>query len=498
MIKEQWEQVVQNQEVRQNLSRLRQGLKEKGSRSILENAMEGNESLLPELLGSADAKTRKNAALLMGDIGRKEYLKPLYEAYEREGQRFVKSAYLSAISNFDYREYLDGFKERLELLRVSEVTAENEKHLMEEMRELSSLIVCMEGAPSHRFTGWDETYDVVLLTNRNFPELTKAELERLEPHAVTRVFNAGVMARVRNLRWAGKIRTCQDVLFMVRGMKTCPMEPVRAAEVIVKSGLMQFLAAGHEGKAPFYFRIEMKSKKELGEKSAFVKKMSGHIEKLSDRKLINSTTDYEVELRLIENKEGSCNLLVKLFTIKDERFSYRREVIPASIRPGNAALCVALAKDYMKEGAQVLDPFCGVGTMLIERHKAVRAGTMYGLDIQEDAVLKARKNTEAAGLIIHYINRDFFRFEHEYPFDEVITDMPFQLGRISQDEVEALYARFFSTVPSCLRSGAVMILYSHDRELVKSFAPKHRFTVDEEFEISKKEGTYVFVLKWQK
>lgn len=38
------------------------------------------------------------------------------------------------------------------------------------------------------------------------------------------------------------------------------------------------------------------------------------------------------------------------------------------------------------------------------------------VDIQEDAIVKARINTRAAGQIIHYINRDFFRFEHAYLF----------------------------------------------------------------------------------
>lgn len=183
-----------------------------------------------------------------------------------------------------------------------------------------------------------------------------------------------------------------------------------------------------------------------------------------------------------------------LYTVRDGRFSYQKEVTPTSIRPINAALCVALAKDYLKEGAQVLDPFCGVGTMLVERHKAVNARTMYGLDIQEDAILKARKNTEAAGILAHYINRDFFRFEHEYRFDEVITDMPFQMGRISQTEVDALYVRFFGAVTSHLKDEAVLVLYSHDRGLVRTLAPKHRFVIREEFEVSMKEGTYVFVL----
>ena len=46
--------------------------------------------------------------------------------------------------------------------------------------------------------------------------------------------------------------------------------------------------------------------------------------------------------------------------------------------------------------------------MLIERYKAVKASSTYGVDIQEDAIVKARINTRAAGQIIHYIKPGLF------------------------------------------------------------------------------------------
>lgn len=495
MIREEWENIKQNRDVRQSLSRLRKEIKEKGSREELLDIMQGEEGCLTALLKSEDAKTRKNAALLMGDLGKQEFLEPVCQAYEAETQRFVKSAYLAAVGNFNYRQYLNKLKERLMFLDKEEITEENRKHIMEESRELSALIVRIEGTKAHEFSGWDETYDIILLTNRNFSHITEEQLKLLEPDAVTRLFGAGVMAKVNNLRWVQGIRTYQELLFSVNGMKTCPPEPFQAAEIIAKSKLLEFLTRSHRGEPPFYFRVELKSKKELSEKTAFVKKLSGQLEKLTERRLINTTADYEIELRLIESKTGSFNVLVKLFTLRDERFAYRKEVIPTSIRPVNAALTVALAKDYMKEDAQVLDPFCGVGTMLIERHKAVRANTSYGVDIQEEAVSKARYNTEEAGQIIHYINRDFFRFEHEYPFDEIITNMPFRIGRTTEEDIFHIYRQFFSTVSRYLKEEAILILYSHDKKLVEEMTVKYGYRILEKFEISAKEGTYVFVLQ---
>ncbi|MBT9779164.1 methyltransferase [Clostridium sp. MCC353] len=495
MIKEIWDQIVNNQDTRQNLSRLRQELKGARGREQAVSCMAGAEERLIGLLQDEDAKVRKNAALLMGELGKKEYLEPLFQAYRAEQQMFVKSSYLIAIKNFDYRNYLEYFKGRLNELSEVEAPPENLKHITEEIRQLSSMILTIEGVKSHVFTGSEDVYDIILLTNRNFPEVTMKELLDLEPEAKAKIFNAGIMARVTGLDWMDKIRTYQDLLFVVKGMRTCPMDAGQAAEIIVKSQLLDFLARNHNGGLPFYFRVELKSRMELDKRSAFAKKLSSQIERLSDRKLINTTSNYEFEIRLIENKEGGFNILLKLYTLKDRRFSYRKEVVPTSIKAVNAALAVKLTEKYRKEDAQVLDPFCGVGTMLIERHKAVKANTMYGVDIQEEAILKSRKNTEAAGQIIHYINRDFFEFKHEYLFDEIITDLPFSIGRKTEEEIKSLYQSFFASAGHFLKPDGIMVLYSRNGEYVRKMSVENGFAVVDVFEISLKEGSYVFVLK---
>lgn len=494
MIKQLWNQIQEKQDIRQSLSKIRQEIKDPGKLQLFRRMLEGEEERLISLLRSEDAKTRKNAALLMGDLGSQEFLAPVFEAYRLEEQRFVRSAYLSAIGKFDYSEYLPELKERREVLDASEVTDESRKHVEEELRELSSLVIRAEGIKPHRFTGWKKPQEIILLTNRNFTELTERELIESEPNAKTQVFGAGVRARVENLNWVDSIRTYQELLFVVKGMENAPMDASRMAEKIVDSDLLPWLLQNHDGGAPYYFRVEMKSRQPLDEKSAFVKKLSGQIERLSKRTLTNAAANYEFEIRVIENKEGRCNLLVKLYTWKDRRFLYRREFMPSSIRPVHAALAAALAKDYLKEGAQVLDPFCGVGTMLVERHRAVKAKTAYGVDIQEEAVEKARRNTQAAGQIVHYINRDFFRFEHEYLFDEVFTNMPFQLGKVTEEDVRELYQKFFGRISRYLTADARLVLYSHNQELVEKFGKRNGFRILEKYEISKREGTYVFII----
>lgn len=497
MLKYEWENILKGQEIRQSLSKIRQEIKDSNKLQLLHNIVKGNEEILIELLKSEDAKTRKNAALLMGDLGWQDFLSPIWEAYKNESQRFVKSSYLSAVGKFDYYAYQEEIKEQLEILKTIELTKENEKHIMEEMRELSALIVRIEGVSSHKFIGYNNPYEIVLLSNRNFRETVAKELMTLEPYAKIKFISAGVMAKIDNLNWLREIRIYQELLFIIKGMKECPMDTVAVAETIVGSELLAFLADSHDGKAPYYFRLEIKSKKTLGEKSVFLKKLATRIEKTSNRKLINSTDNYEFEIRLIENKQGNCNIMIKLFTLKDKRFTYRKKVIPTSIKPVNAALAVALAKEYMKEDAQVLDPFCGVGTMLIERHKAVRANTTYGIDIQEDAILKASENTDTAKQIIHYINRDFFRFTHDYLFDEIISNMPFRIGRINEEEIFIIYKQFFNKAPQHLKPGGLVVLYSHNKGYVKQMIAGTDFYLLKEYEISKREETYVFILQYK-
>lgn len=490
MVREILEEIFHNQNVRQNISQLRQTIKEPQQKHALMYQLSGKEEELIALLESDDAKIRKNVALLMGDLGQSIYVKSLVQAYDSEQQLFVRSAYLTAIGQLSYEDYVEYFKEELGRISAIEVTEDNQKHIAAEKKALQELILSIEGIKRHAFTGLKVAEQMVLITNRNQVQTVIAQLTGVPAKA----FNAGVIVKTKDLKTIMKLRTYEELLFMLPDFSTCPMDAKKAGEMVASSQLVSFLKDTHQGKEPFYFRIELKSKMDLKKRSAFAKKMASELEQSSNGKLINSTSHYEFELRLIENKDGLFNVLIKLFTIKDDRFDYRIETLPTSIKPVNAALTVELAKPYMKEDAQVLDPFCGTGTMLIERHKAVRANTTYGIDYYGEAIEKAKENTKAAHQIIHYIQRDFFDFTHEYLFDEIITDMPWVIGRVTEREIKELYSQFFQKAKQHLKEDGTIILYTHNKNYVESFAGKAGFGIVKRFEINAKEGTYVYIL----
>ena len=134
-------------EIRQTLSKIRQAIKDEETFSDLYNIMWDQTNLLIPLLQSEDAKTRKNTALLMGDLAMDDFLEPLFTAYQKEETLFVRGSYLTAMKNFDYEELLPKLHKQYDKLCTQKTAEENKKHIEEEIRLLRELIIEEEGIP---------------------------------------------------------------------------------------------------------------------------------------------------------------------------------------------------------------------------------------------------------------------------------------------------------------------------------------------------------------
>jgi 23S rRNA G2445 N2-methylase RlmL len=276
-----------------------------------------------------------------------------------------------------------------------------------------------------------------------------------------------------------------------------PADAQKAAHGLMDAELLEILDSLHKEDGEYYFRIEVKSAMDLEARSAFTKKLAGELEHLSKGRLINSTSDYEVEIRLIANKDGLFFPCLKLATIKSKRFAYRKNTIAASIHPSTAALIMELSKEYLKENAQIMDPFCGVGTMLIERNKLVPAREMYGTDIFGEAIVFARENTELAGAKVNYIHRDFFDFKHEYVFDEIVTNMPLR-GKKTKQEMDDFYRDFFEKSKEILAKEAVIIMYTNEIGFVKKqLRLQKNYTMLQETCMQPKNDFYLLILGYK-
>ncbi len=224
-----------------------------------------------------------------------------------------------------------------------------------------------------------------------------------------------------------------------------------------------------------------------------IRQLAMEMEALSGGALVNSPSDYDAEIKLYRNKEGMYFPLLILPGMPDARFRYRKEYVAGSMTPVNAACVVNLAKEYLARGAQVIDPFCGVGTLLIERSKAVKCRYMYGIDTFGDAIEGAKHNSAAAHVEVNYIHRDYFDFTTEYLFDELITDMPV----ISEGRADYI-RRFLDKTATIIKSGGVCIIYGpYGGELVRAAKVRADYEQVRSFELNSKDGNSLQIIKYR-
>lgn len=491
MVQEYIEKLKKSENPRESLSGLRSLAKETdGKKNLLQQIGDG--SILIPYLKHEDAKTRKNAALLIGDLQLQAALGALKEAYETEQTLFVRSSYLSAMTKLDATEWLAFFKEQREKLIASEPTEEEKKHVSAELHELLTLITKIEGRKKHTFCGLKKPHDILLTTNKEQREVTLEEVFEVSKTVQRRaeLHPLGVCVYTKEVTPFTSLRSYREMLFPI-GEKIS-LKPKEAAEELLQAGLLTFLRECHKEAEPFSFRVELKS---ATPQTDFVRKLSISLEQLSNGDLINNAKDYEVEIRLLATREEGYAAFLRLKTISMRRFSYRKNAIAMSIHPATAAMMVRLAKPYLKENAQILDPCCGVGTMLIERDLLVPTREIYGLDIFGEAIIGGRENATLAGEQINFIHRDFFDFKHEYLFDEIITNMPVR-GKKSKEEADAFYAKFFDKAASHLVHQGKMILYTNEAGFVKKQLRLHEeYRLLQEFCIRKKEQFYLYIIE---
>lgn len=475
---------------RKTLALLRAQMKDK---SVLSDAKEALKSFdgWEKLLQSDDAKTRKNAALLIGDLGFSDCKEQLFRAYEAETVLFVRSAYLTALIGMDISEYKDALQNRYEDLLTMQESSQDAKHLREERMALQKLLGTDAESKKHSFCGLKRERRILLLTHPSYREVTMNELTAREKKIVA----PGVLVRTSNIKNLTDNRTFREMLFPLSVGYLPSDDPERAAKELIASDLLPFLEESHDGDGAFFFRVDIHSRMPLSEKSAYAKKLSAVLERESGKKLINSTSGYEIELRLTEKKDGTFQPFLRLITIPMSRFAYRKNSVAATMKPYLAALLVRLASPYLKEHAQVIDPFCGVGTLLVERLAFRRAGMTFGIDTFGEAICGARENTKAAGFEVNYIHRDYFDFTHDYLFDEIITDMP-KRGKKTKAEWDYFYDQFFEKSMSILKDDGVMVLYSDEAAFVKKQIRRHeRLKLETEYPINDRESSYLYIIR---
>ena len=484
------EMVKKDRDVRQNLIQIRQNISDESLRRNFMYLLGGDFTLLTDLLEHEDPKVRKNAALILGMTEDEDVLPALFEAWEKEETLFVREDYLKAASMLDYREYLPKLKERiLELEKMQEENQQqednqslwdNNKHLLLELSRLRSMVSRYERRRNHKYVKMSPAPDVILQTNRLHADVTAAQVHT----GTANTMRGAVHVKGGDIEELLKIRTWTEMLFPIPGTRPVAGDEKTIAQKLRDLKIGNYLKYLHEeSDQPFRYRIELKSQTIPREKRGeFISRIASRLDALEKGTLQNTDSGYEVELRLIERKDKSFIPLLKLFTIPDRRYAYRKETTA------------------LKDGAQLLDPFCGTGTLLMERCIAAGADPVYGVDRFGEAVAKAKINSEISQSYphapFHFINRDFFDFTHEYSFDEVITELPKE--EAAGDNGKEFTERFLEKVSTLLSGGAVLTVLTDNAGAMEEALKKVRdFMMEDSFLLNERAGTTEFILKYK-
>ena len=508
------------------------------------------EPIILACLTHEDAKTRKNAALVLqtiaeeygmdifgddqvedpaasdeaptaSDLPSAEVASYLYAAYKAEETMFVRSAYLEALKCFDCEPYRAELMERLTFLKEESWAEGDLKHVREERHAIESLFEASASEMKSEFKGLDREMGILLVIDEAVREAAQTELG-----AGARVVPGGVRLTTSSWKKVQSCRLYKEALFpvplrkgsqitisnmgsLVADSKLIPMvdELLKAAGDSTQTGSAGENAvsvgnaaenAGSVGSAgenagarEHPFRMEIRSSSDEDRSGTVLKRAAAELEEASKGRLRNSKTAYEFTLVLMAKRDGSLSPYIKLPDSTDHRFDYRKNSEATSMSAVMAAEAVQMIRPYLKDGAQVIDPFAGVGTLLIERAKAVPHGDLYATDIYGHAVIGGRENAELAGVNISYINRDFFDFKHDYPFDEVITEFP-DLFNKEAEEKEEFFRNFFRSAMEVTADKAMLFLISaEDKAMHKHIRLNPELRIVSEIEFRGHEKIYV-------
>ncbi|MGI6664219.1 MAG: TRM11 family SAM-dependent methyltransferase [Christensenellaceae bacterium] len=419
------------------------------------------------LFSAEDAKARKNIAELLGRIDADAFADVLIHAYEKEETEFVKPSIILALGNAKHS------KTALAYLQSLDFPATDDKHISAQKAAHIKALDALTAEKTERIfplASFRATQEVFLLcANGRVSQMELSELGYAAKILDTRHHYLS-LSNIKNFTEIYRARSFLRAGFLVAQYK-------RIGDALTPAFFQKLSQVSQNtyGAQSLSYRLDIIDKEMPQQKrKVYTEKIISGIAGNKALSLRNSASNYDIELQFICTGKG---VYVCVFpgSLMDTRFSYRMEAISASIHPAVAASVMYYAKPYFKKTANVLDPFCGAGTMLFERGQ-YPASSLSGADKSRHALSVARQNEEASNISIH-----FFPHDATLPFrgtyDEVIANMPFGLRVSNHKENETLYRAFLKNLTVLLKENGHAFLFTNEKKLLLSLLEETSFTV---------------------
>lgn len=425
-------------------------------------------------LSDEDAKTRKNAALLLGmlpwecDKKKNEVAEKLYDHYEKEPVLYVRPSFLKAIGQLgiDFSDRIQsGLRNRKSHILTHSFTDEEYKHIAEEQRMLLRLTNHNDG---HEFTGIKKKVPLLLTVGKGHEKYLISDLIRNGvPQEDIRKTPFGVRVMTENISPILSNRIYDKIYFIVPIKKDSRFTFEDRKEVIENSLFIQMLDDYLSGDGCVFFRVNVLLQKEDSDlKHKLANEFARTLEGMYPERLANAPGNYEIEVFFAERKDHTFGMFLWFKEFKTNRFAYRLTKNSTSMAPIKAACMVEMCYPYLRKDATVLDPFCGSGTLLIERAYKLPYKVACGVDVFSEAVRDAKKSFETAGITAQLITKDYFEYSEKGEFDEIITEFP-DLFQKEKDYRKKFIRDFFEKSLEVSKHGSIWAVLSNEKGLMK-------------------------------
>ncbi|MEM2940428.1 MAG: THUMP domain-containing protein [Thermoproteota archaeon] len=272
---------------------------------------------------------------------------------------------------------------------------------------------------------------------QNLPGRVSVEIEN---EKLTKVFSLRSIYHVVKHLFLFEIRTGEEGLLDVyNGLKTIEIEDLKEAKT---------------------FRVTSQRIGEHAFTSVQVQKYAGQalVEKYG-RKVSLKSFDTNIVCDVIGSK---CYVGVQLTRESLHKRFERPFNHPATIKAPLAYGMLRIAE--IKEGENLLDPFCGGGTILIEAAQTWDGRIkIFGSDINKRFLEGAKRNAKAAGVEKHisFMIADARRLEEFYGsnMDKIVTNPPYGVRTGRERNLKETYFEFLNSVSKTIElDGRIVVI----------------------------------------
>lgn len=418
--------------------------KKKKAKEILLNLKANYENLVLSFLNNQDAKIRKYAYIICGNLPTENLYNKLIDQINKEQTYLTLPSLMLSLS---------GKHCKLLLARVEKEKEQIAPKIYEEILQNYTLVNPVNFDRCKEFVF--DSLSGIIFTQKCYEDYLLKELKSYKKqrlHCGIKLDNI-TPKNYAELSKRRDIYSFSVLLEQNSDFLTCLKNGLIVLDKIVKKG-------------NFSFRI---SCQDAIINSAILKE----IKNISLTNLTNSANNYSITVELI--KDTTFMLVASLEDCK-QKFTYRQEFLPASINPTTANIIAKIANYYNPNAKKVADVFCGTATMLIERKFISDSIEIIGSDISSIAIEKAKINSKNANFKIKLTKCDVANFK-ENNLDEIISNLPYGLRVGSHSDNLKIYKDLINVTFNSLNKGGYAFLYTADKKLLRQLIKTSKLTL---------------------